>query len=64
MTDEPSKKPWGLAALSPEKRREIAAMGGRASQQSGKAYCWDSESARVAGRKGGKASRGSGGKWK
>lgn len=30
MTDTPSK-PRGLAAMSPERRREIASMGGKAS---------------------------------
>lgn len=47
-----TQKPRGLAALSPERRRSIAAMGGRASHVAGTAHEWTSEEAAVAGRKG------------
>ena len=42
----------GLAALSPERRREIARMGGRTSQARGTAHQWTAEEASVAGKKG------------
>jgi hypothetical protein len=45
----------GLAALSPERRREIAAMGGRAARQAGVAHSFTAEEAVSAGRKGGQA---------
>lgn len=43
----------GLAALSARRRKEIAKMGGTESQKKGKAYRFDSEAARKAGKKGG-----------
>lgn len=43
----------GFAALQPERRREIAASGGRTAHQRGTAHCWDSAEAAEAGRKGG-----------
>lgn len=43
--------------MSPEKRREIAAKGGKTSQASGKANRFTSETAAAAGRKGGLARR-------
>ena len=48
--------------MSPEKHREIAAMGGRASHAAGTGHEWTREAARIAGAKGGKASRGGQGK--
>lgn len=48
----------GFAAMSPEKQREIASKGGRASHEKGTGHEWTSESARAAGRKGGLASHG------
>ena len=62
MTDnENSKKPRGIAAMSPEKRRAFAAKGGRAAQARGKAHRFTagSNEARIAGRKGGKSKRSS-----
>lgn len=38
----------GLAALSPERRREIASMGGKAGHEMGKAHQFSSEEARAA----------------
>lgn len=49
------KKARGFAATSPERRREIAQMGGKAAHVKGTAHTWDSEAARKAGRKGGLA---------
>lgn len=45
----------GLAALSPERRREIAAMGGRAAQRAGVSHSFSYEEAVAAGRKGGQS---------
>ena len=50
----------GFASMSIEKRREIARKGGKSAHQLGRAHTWDSESARAAGRIGGR--RGSAGK--
>ena len=47
------KQKRGLAALSPERRREIAAMGGRAAREAGVAHSFTFEEAVAAGRKGG-----------
>ena len=47
----------GFASMTPEKKREIASMGGKAAHKLGVAHKWDSESARIAGRKGGAKSR-------
>lgn len=43
----------GLQNLSPERRRQIASLGGRKAHELGLAHQWDSESAAEAGRKGG-----------
>ena len=45
----------GFAAIDPERQREIASLGGKAAQASGRARRFSSEEARAAGRKGGKA---------
>lgn len=45
-------RPRGLAAVAPERRREIARLGGQAAQARGLAHQWTSEEARVAGEKG------------
>lgn len=47
-----TRKPRGLAALSPERRRHIAGLGGKASHLAGTAHEWTSEEASEAGRKG------------
>lgn len=47
------KKKKGFAALSPERRLEIAKSGGRAAHASGNAHRFTSEEARLAGKKGG-----------
>jgi general stress protein YciG len=45
----------GFAAMSPEKQREIARLGGAAAHARGVAHRFTSEEARAAGRKGGQA---------
>jgi general stress protein YciG len=45
-------RPRGLAAMSPERRREIASMGGKTSQARGTAHQWTAEEASFAGKKG------------
>lgn len=49
----------GLAnpSLTPERRREIARLGGRAAHAKGTAHKWTSEEAARAGRVGGRISR-------
>jgi len=42
----------GLAAMSVERRREIASKGGRTSQARGTAHQWTAEEASAAGKKG------------
>jgi general stress protein YciG len=46
-----------FAKLSPERRREISQMGGRAVHAAGTGHEWTSETAQAAGRKGGRASQ-------
>lgn len=41
----------GFAAMSPEKKREIASLGGRAAHASGRAHTFSTEEARAAGKK-------------
>lgn len=43
----------GFASMDPKRQREIASMGGKAAHKSGKAYEWNPEQAKAAGRKGG-----------
>jgi uncharacterized protein len=50
----------GFASMDEKRHREISAMGGRASHESGRGHEFDSEEARIAGRKGGQASHGGG----
>jgi uncharacterized protein len=52
---EKRKSNRGFAAMSPERQRQIASLGGRAAHQQGTAHEWSSEEARAAGRKGGQA---------
>ncbi|WP_343743352.1 KGG domain-containing protein [Herbaspirillum huttiense] len=47
------KRPRGFAVMSPEKRKQIASMGGRHAHALGKAHQFTQEEAREAGRKGG-----------
>lgn len=50
------KKRKGFAAMDAAKQREIASKGGKAAHASGHAHQWNSDEARLAGRKGGQAS--------
>ena len=49
------RKPRGFAAMTPEKRRDIASRGGKAAHAVGTAHKFTSDEARAAGTKGGKA---------
>ena len=55
IPETPTKRPRGFAAISPERRREIASKGGKAAHAAGTAHRFDSEEAAAAGRKGGTA---------
>ena len=48
----------GFEGISPERRREIASLGGKAAQKTGRTHRWTSEEAQEAGRKGGRANLG------
>jgi general stress protein YciG len=52
MTSKPAR---GFAAISPERQREIASLGGRAAHERRTAHEFTSDEAREAGRKGGVA---------
>jgi hypothetical protein len=47
----------GFAAMSAEKQREIASLGGKAAHAKGTAHEFSPEEARAAGRKGGQAAQ-------
>ena len=51
------KRGLGSSKMSPEKRREIASKGGKASQSKGTGYRWTPEKASEAGKIGGKISK-------
>jgi len=59
MTDKPKAR-RGFAAMTPEKRREIAAMGGRSLKPEVRSFAADRELAARAGALGGQASHGGG----
>lgn len=50
-------KDRGFASMSLEARRRISSMGGKAAHAKGIAHTWTPEEAKLAGRKGGQASR-------
>jgi hypothetical protein len=50
-TVSPERRLRGFAAMSPEKKKEIASMGGRAAHACGRAHQFSSEEARAAGKK-------------
>jgi general stress protein YciG len=58
LSGKASKTMRGFAALTPEQRRRIASLGGRAAHAKGVAHRWSSRAAAIAGRKGGLTSRG------
>ncbi|MES2482408.1 MAG: KGG domain-containing protein [Pseudomonadota bacterium] len=51
MITSPTRAKRGFAVLSPEKKREIASMGGKAAHEHGRAHRFTSEEARAAGKK-------------
>ncbi len=55
MPEEKEKVRRGFAAMDPERRREIARLGGIEAHRRGTAHRWSSEEARKAGQKGGLA---------
>ncbi len=60
VTNEPAprqKAKRGFAAISPERQREIARLGGKAAHAKGTAHEFTPEQAREAGRKGGIAAQ-------
>jgi len=50
----------GFACMDGQKQREIASKGGRAAHARGTAHEWNTNEARMAGRKGGQMSHGGG----
>lgn len=52
----------GFASLSPDRRKQIASLGGKAAHEKGVAHRWTAEDAKKAGKKGGQVSRGGKGK--
>jgi len=62
MPHEDNRHLRGFASMSKEKQRAIAKQGGIAAHQKGTAHEFTRAEAIVAGRKGGKASRGGRGK--
>ena len=50
-----TKKPRGFACISPERRREIASLGGKAVRPEDRSFSKDPKLASEAGRKGGQA---------
>ena len=53
-TEQPRRR-RGFAAMDPKLVSELASRGGKAAQRAGTAHRFNSEEARVAGRKGGQA---------
>lgn len=55
--NKPPRKPQGFAKLTPEQRRELASKGGKEAHRKGTAHKFDSETAKVAGKKGNESLR-------
>lgn len=55
MTDVKKKARRGFAAMSPEKQREIASLGGKAAHEKGTAHEFTPAEAKAAGRRGGQS---------
>ncbi|MGE5335334.1 MAG: KGG domain-containing protein [Nitrososphaerota archaeon] len=53
VTERRKGRGRGFASMDREKQREIASRGGRAAHEQGTAHEWNSDEARIAGRKGG-----------
>lgn len=58
MSEDGDKVKQGFAAMTPEKRSELARRGGLAAHAKGTAHQWTRDEAVAAGRKGGQISRG------
>ncbi len=58
MSEPQTPKPRGFAAMTPEKRREIAKSGGQAVHRQGKGHEFDSVTGKAAGLKSGQTKRG------
>jgi len=52
-----TKKKWGFAAMSPERRKSVCSSGGKAAHAKGKAHQYTLEEARLAGSRGGLATK-------
>lgn len=52
MENQPKKRARGFAAMSLERRREVASKGGKIAQARGTAHQWTAEEASAAGKKG------------
>lgn len=50
-----SKSDRGFASMDPAKQRAIASKGGKAAHAKGHAHEWNTETASIAGKKGGEA---------
>jgi uncharacterized protein len=59
MTKESRKHLRGFAVMDPARQREIASQGGRAAHELGRAHTFNSEEAKLAGRKGAAAKKAS-----
>ncbi len=53
--EENKKIKRGLAAASPETRKRVSSLGGKAARETGRSHRWSKEEAKEAGRKGGSA---------
>lgn len=58
MNDQVMKKPKGFAAMTEERRRELARLGGKRVHELGKAHVFSHEEAIAAGRRRGMIQRG------
>lgn len=54
-TTTPTKQRRGFACMTPDARKRIASLGGKAAHVAGKAHEWTAAEASAAGRKGGAA---------
>jgi general stress protein YciG len=57
MSKESGISRRGFASLTPERRKEIASMGGKSVDPANRAFAKDKNLARAAGRQGGRASK-------
>jgi general stress protein YciG len=57
MTKESGISRRGFASMTPERRKEIASMGGKSVDPANRAFAKDKNLARAAGRQGGRTSK-------